>query len=103
MSSYGIRKRPILNVPHPPCRPTNDSRPASVPPDCAGLIDDSTWKIAFSPPPNDSVPRRPKRDELVAKRYCFGLVVMQFVLVVLLRSEERRVGKECRSRWTPYE
>ena len=22
--------------------------------------------------------------------------------VVLLRSEERRVGKECRSRWSPY-
>ena len=21
---------------------------------------------------------------------------------VLLRSEERRVGKECRSRWSPY-
>ena len=23
-------------------------------------------------------------------------------LVVLTRSEERRVGKECRSRWSPY-
>ena len=23
-------------------------------------------------------------------------------LAVLLRSEERRVGKECRSRWSPY-
>ena len=23
-------------------------------------------------------------------------------VVVLLRSEERRVGKECRSRWSPY-
>ena len=23
-------------------------------------------------------------------------------LQVLLRSEERRVGKECRSRWSPY-
>ena len=22
--------------------------------------------------------------------------------IVLLRSEERRVGKECRSRWSPY-
>ena len=22
--------------------------------------------------------------------------------MVLLRSEERRVGKECRSRWSPY-
>src|SRR5260370_14723394 len=25
-----------------------------------------------------------------------------FVLIVLLRSEERRVGEECRSRWSPY-
>ena len=24
------------------------------------------------------------------------------VLTELLRSEERRVGKECRSRWSPY-
>src|SRR5256885_16029951 len=23
-------------------------------------------------------------------------------LVLLIRSEERRVGKECRSRWSPY-
>ena len=23
-------------------------------------------------------------------------------LLVLFRSEERRVGKECRSRWSPY-
>ena len=25
-----------------------------------------------------------------------------FVVVLLTRSEERRVGKECRSRWSPY-
>ena len=24
------------------------------------------------------------------------------IAAVLLRSEERRVGKECRSRWSPY-
>src|SRR3989454_2832363 len=24
------------------------------------------------------------------------------IVMVLLRSEERRVGKECRSRWSPY-
>ena len=26
----------------------------------------------------------------------------QFVLAGNIRSEERRVGKECRSRWSPY-
>ena len=25
-----------------------------------------------------------------------------FLTEILLRSEERRVGKECRSRWSPY-
>ena len=37
----------------------------------------------------------------------FGLVVLELdpktqSLIVLSRSEERRVGKECRSRWSPY-
>src|SRR5256884_15420 len=25
-----------------------------------------------------------------------------FIVMLILRSEERRVGKECRSRWSPY-
>ena len=29
---------------------------------------------------------------------CLGRAIRTFVL----RSEERRVGKECRSRWSPY-
>jgi len=28
--------------------------------------------------------------------------VRPLVLAALARSEERRVGKECRSRWSPY-
>ena len=32
-----------------------------------------------------------------------GLLIGPSVLnIVKLRSEERRVGKECRSRWSPY-
>ena len=27
---------------------------------------------------------------------------MRFPILMLSRSEERRVGKECRSRWSPY-
>ena len=30
------------------------------------------------------------------------LVMKNTVAAALLRSEERRVGKECRSRWSPY-
>ena len=29
-------------------------------------------------------------------------IVAAFALFVNARSEERRVGKECRSRWSPY-
>ena len=28
--------------------------------------------------------------------------LMELLLMMLCRSEERRVGKECRSRWSPY-
>src|SRR3712207_4256075 len=34
-----------------------------------------------------------------------GLAYLQtiaFILIIASRSEERRVGKECRSRWSPY-
>src|SRR2546426_10722391 len=30
------------------------------------------------------------------------LVFVPFVSLAAMRSEERRVGKECRSRWSPY-
>ena len=32
----------------------------------------------------------------------FDQLVANGIYVVNLRSEERRVGKECRSRWSPY-
>ena len=31
-----------------------------------------------------------------------GPVGQIFLRMLLMRSEERRVGKECRSRWSPY-
>src|SRR5947199_46408 len=36
--------------------------------------------------------------------YFFGVVVVEAntSVKINLRSEERRVGKECRSRWSPY-
>ena len=34
---------------------------------------------------------------------CSGFLFLRFLLRLLFfRSEERRVGKECRSRWSPY-
>ena len=34
-------------------------------------------------------------DRMVSRR-------IYFASCIVLRSEERRVGKECRSRWSPY-
>ena len=38
----------------------------------------------------------------VAKQADGAVLVRYGDTVVLSRSEERRVGKECRSRWSPY-
>ena len=38
------------------------------------------------------------RDLLMAVAIIFTVII----LIVPMRSEERRVGKECRSRWSPY-
>ena len=37
-----------------------------------------------------------------AFRYLGRKGLMDFEVLSLTRSEERRVGKECRSRWSPY-
>ena len=34
--------------------------------------------------------------------FLFLLVVCIGIGIMFVRSEERRVGKECRSRWSPY-
>src|SRR3712207_8292555 len=34
--------------------------------------------------------------------FFWALRYLSSTLFLLLRSEERRVGKECRSRWSPY-
>ena len=33
---------------------------------------------------------------------CWAIIPSKSSVAKLLRSEERRVGKECRSRWSPY-
>ena len=44
-------------------------------------------------------------DGVEASHSPYRLIVATLVVVALIggiRSEERRVGKECRSRWSPY-
>src|SRR5687768_14803574 len=40
--------------------------------------------------------------KLLASLAHLALLIFSSLPIVLLRSEERRVGKECRSRWSPY-
>ena len=40
-----------------------------------------------------------KADDIVVAFHIFPFLVF---LIAEIRSEERRVGKECRSRWSPY-
>ena len=47
--------------------------------------------------PNKSIPITVTTSQADAVIYGFQLTAID-----LLRSEERRVGKECRSRWSPY-
>src|SRR3989441_11617748 len=50
--------------------------------------------VLVGPPP---VPIRPMGDKIAARR-----IARELGVLMVPRSEERRVGKECRSRWSPY-
>src|SRR2546430_3887268 len=39
---------------------------------------------------------------LIKERILVIILLLHFLSLMLGRSEERRVGKECRSRWSPY-
>ena len=41
-------------------------------------------------------------NELSEKLKVSVVTIRKDLTLLLLRSEERRVGKECRSRWSPY-
>ena len=38
----------------------------------------------------------------VAAKFASGTGFLSLKFILFYRSEERRVGKECRSRWSPY-
>src|SRR5260221_7568748 len=46
--------------------------------------------------------RTPLSASIYFSNYLFLAVGFRLVMRPLSRSEERRVGKECRSRWSPY-
>ena len=52
----------------------------------------------------DFVPNKQKVNMYVCGPTVYGDIYLGNArpIIFLLRSEERRVGKECRSRWSPY-
>ena len=44
----------------------------------------------------DAIARQPEAESKISKSLLLGCALAE------ARSEERRVGKECRSRWSPY-
>ena len=43
-----------------------------------------------------------EKKKLIGLLIVGALCVVSLVFLNFVRSEERRVGKECRSRWSPY-
>ena len=78
----------------------------------AGFAGFATWldmtpadSDMFGVPDPDSLIQLPWNKEigwLASDLYMDGKPVKASPRVMLKRSEERRVGKECRSRWSPY-
>ena len=48
------------------------------------------------------IPSENITEETILITWEAGLEVTHFIIKAGIRSEERRVGKECRSRWSPY-
>src|ERR1051325_10807149 len=67
-------------------------------------IDEQLGIILFHAHPGDGTTRFSGDDEDTARRYLalFRQRIPKQPHGSIIRSEERRVGKECRSRWSPY-
>ena len=94
----------------------------NVKPDTIKLLDENTgrtlydlydlcWKILFDPPPREKEIKTKinKWDLMKLKSFCKTKENINKNKrqpseweKIFARSEERRVGKECRSRWSPY-
>src|SRR5574337_138360 len=66
----------------------------------AAVVPDQSFKQTATPPPNSSVSRPETAhtsNDVREEKHEESRRDLHF-----FRSEERRVGKECRSRWSPY-
>ena len=62
------------------------------------------WVIALTPMVVGffSLLRKKGKEPTTASKIILGIFIPSLSYLMQLRSEERRVGKECRSRWSPY-
>src|SRR3989454_10915544 len=65
----------------------------------AAAIEAMPWQIIIL---DNLVERAPNAERLCAALAARGHAIRRSPLWSCPRSEERRVGKECRSRWSPY-
>ena len=87
-----------------PWRGRGPSPDRAVPVGLSRLVPEQP-KPDLSPPPHRE--RKPYQRPLPVERYALDYRLLAeaypgLKTVELTRSEERRVGKECRSRWSPY-
>ena len=68
-----------------------------------GLIGDSTWTRVIVLAPSVLEITEISGSQIAGEAVIFsGSLLDEHGQVLIDRSEERRVGKECRSRWAPY-
>src|SRR5215213_704964 len=68
----------------------------------AAFVDRAGCQGIVWPQGSSAVATLTKDERLRGMEVLAGAVQGKQVALVLVRSEERRVGKECRSRWSPY-
>ena len=96
MADFTLRLKDILNV-----RKPQDHDPVLI-----GLDDYPIWDEGYRNELNTKIVKRFWNREIAHEtheEFRFRMdTVMCEIMPYYNRSEERRVGKECRSRWSPY-
>ena len=70
---------------------------------CAPIEQRDVFGVTFEQGHNDlAIDRSLLKDVVTANRDLPDTALTDMLISLLCRSEERRVGKECRSRWSPY-
>src|SRR5574337_404304 len=98
VQSLCISARLWLQVGSPKRLRSDLNQTVSFPPT---LSSSSTLRVYFKSILADTCTASPLTSVMCSKNFC-PLIYLFWVTLNLFRSEERRVGKECRSRWSPY-